>query len=214
MAKKSNKIPGAAVAIAIVLLIGIIFVPAVYMPYKNKKPQMDADHQAALEEIKMYEDAIADQANIEKNIDQLQTQWDEFRKEMFIDANSSLQDIEAKIRETDFFISSFVKAEGQPDPNGAMSFTGSPLYYQQITITGYTSQETLLEVLKFIEEESVGCYYVKQLSASTLAVEQKLNDKLTVKKDDLQVSMVIYLYYYNEAERVEPVASEATDTAS
>ena len=195
MAKKSNKIPGAAVAIAIVLLIGIIFVPAVYRPNKNKKPQMDADHQAALEGIKMYEDAIADQANIEKNIDQLQTQWDEFRKEMFIDANSSLQDIEAKIRETDFFISSFVKAEGQPDPNGAMSFTGSPLYYQQITITGYTSQETLLEVLKFIEEESVGCYYVKQLSASTLAVDQKLNDKLTVKKDDLQVSMVIYLYY-------------------
>lgn len=202
MGKKSNKIPGAAVAIVIVLLAGIIFVPAVYMPYKNKKPQMDADHQAAVEEINMYEEAIANQANIEKNIAELSAEWEEFRKEMFIDASSSLNEIEAKIRETDFFIQSFQKTEGQKDPNGAVSFTGAPLYYQQISILGYSDKDTLIDVLKSIEEESVGCYYVKSLSADTLTQDVELGEHHTAKADDLKVTLVIYLYYYNDAERV------------
>ena len=215
MGKKSNKIPGAAVAIVIVLLAGIIFVPAVYMPYKNKKPEMDAKHAAAVEEINMYEDAIANQASIEKNIAQLQAEWDEFYKEMFIDASSSLNEIEAKIRETDFFIQSFKKDDGQKDPEGAVSFTGAPLYYQQITIDGYSDEETLIEVLKAIEEESVGCYYVKTLTADTLDKEVEIGEHHTAKEGDLKVNMVIYLYYYNESERVEVPATDAaaaTDT--
>ncbi len=211
MAKKNNKIPGAAVAIAIVLLAGIVFVPAVYMPYKNKKPQMDADHEAAVEEINMYEEAIANQASIEKNINDLQQQWDEFRKEMFVDASSSLNEIEARLKETDFFVNSFNKEEGQKDPNGAVSFTGAPLYYQQITISGYCSEETLIDVLKGIEEESIGCFYVKTLSATTLENEEEIGEHYTAKEGDLKVDMTIYLYYYNENERVE-IEETVTET--
>ncbi len=206
MGKKSNKIPGAAVAIVLVLLAGIVFVPAVYMPYKNKKPKMDADHEAAVSEINMYEDAIANQASIEKNIAELSAEWEEFRKEMFIDASSSLNEIEAKIRETDFFIESFKKEVGQKDPNGAVSFTGAPLYYQKITISGYSDKDTLIEVLKSIEEESVGCYYVKSLNASTLEEDKELGEHHTAKADDLKIDMTIYLYYYNDAERVVTVS--------
>jgi len=214
MANKSNKIPGAAVAIIIVVIAVIVFVPTVWMPYKNKKPQMDADHQAALEEIQMYEDAIANQANIEKNISQLQAEWDDFRKTMFIDASSSLNEIEAKIRETDFYITTFQKSDGQKDPNGAVSFTGAPLYFQQISIIGYADQDTLIDVLKDIEENSVGCYYVKSLTASTLEREVELGEAHTAKEGDLLINMTIYLYYYNDDERVEviPVEEESTET--
>lgn len=213
MAKKNNKIPGAVVGLIIIVIVGIIFIPTVYMPYSNKKPQMDADHQAALEEIQYYEDSIANQATIEKNISELQTEWDAFQKEMFIDASSSLADIEAAVRATDFYLTSFVKSEGQPDPNGAVSFTGSPLYYQQITISGYSDQETLIEILKFIEEESVGCYYVKQLQSTTMVAEQKVGS-YTVKEGDLLTNMTVYLYYYNQALRVEPTVESDTDAVS
>lgn len=211
MDKKNNKIPGAAIAIAVVLVLGIVFIPTVYMPYNNKKPTMDAEHQAALEEIQLYEDSIANQASIEKNIDDLQAEWDDFQKTMFIDASSSLADIEAAVRETDFHITAFVKSEGQADPNGAVSFTGSPLYYQTITITGYSDRDTLLDVLQFIEEDSIGCYYVKSLMASTIEREEDLG-AFTLHEGDLQVNMVVYLYYYNQDIHIDPVTDTDTDT--
>ena len=90
--KSNNKIPGAAVAIVAVIIAVAVFVPTVYMPYKNKKPAMDSEHQEAVDTLKYYDDSIANQANIEKDIEQLEKEWEEFQKNMFVDAGSSLDD--------------------------------------------------------------------------------------------------------------------------
>ena len=206
--ENKNKIPGAAVAIVAVIVAVTVFVPTVYMPYKNKKPAMDSEHQEAVDTINYYEDSIANQASIEKDIDELEKEWAEFQKNMFVDAASSLDDLQKAMDEIGFQYTTFDRGSETADDSGKVSFTGSPLYYVSISINGYTDEETLLKMLKFIEEDSVGCYYVKSLNAKTYEKDEE-NDKYTIKAGDFEVDMDIYLYYYNQKITITP---EETDT--
>lgn len=206
--ENKNKIPGAAVAIVAVIVAVTVFVPTVYMPYKNKKPAMDSEHQEAVDTINYYEDSIANQASIEKDIDELEKEWAEFQKNMFVDAASSLDDLQKAMDDIGFQYTSFDRGSETADDSGKVSFTGSPLYYVSISINGYTDEETLLKMLKFIEEDSVGCYYVKSLNAKTYEKDEE-NDKYTIKAGDFEVDMDIYLYYYNQKITITP---EETDT--
>ena len=207
----SKKIPGAAVALALVIVAVAVFITTVYSPYKRKKPEMDEKHQEVLAEIQMYEDAIADQKNIQSDIDTLEGQWADFQKEMFVDADASLKDINDKVKELKFGLSNFQRGTPTPDEDGAVSFTGSPLYYVQLSISGYTDRDTLLDLLKFIEEESLGHYYVKSFAASTMQEDQKVSDEIQVKEGDLQVYMNVYLYYYDQTQVVEAPAEESAE---
>lgn len=206
--KNTSKVPGAAVAIVAVIVAVTVFVPTVYMPYKNKKPAMDSEHQEAVDTINYYEDSIANQASIEKDIDELEKEWAEFQKNMFVDAASSLDDLQKAMDDIGFQYTSFDRGSETADDSGKVSFTGSPLYYVSISINGYTDEETLLKMLKFIEEDSVGCYYVKSLNAKTYEKDEE-NDKYTIKAGDFEVDMDIYLYYYNQKITITP---EETDT--
>ncbi len=212
--KSNNKIPGAAVAIVAVIIAVAVFVPTVYMPYKNKKPAMDSEHQEAVDTLKYYDDSIANQDNIEKDIDQLEKEWEEFQKNMFVDAGSSLDNLQKKMDEIEFHYTSFDQGKETADPSEKVSFTGSPLYYVSIKLKGYSDEETLIDLLKFIEEDSVGCYYVKTLKANTMDTDKDLGN-YTVKEGELEVDMEIYLYYYNTKITVVVEDSDTdTDTAS
>lgn len=209
--EKNNKIPGAAIAIVAVIVAVTVFVPTVYMPYKNKKPEMDAAHQEAVDTIQYYDDSIANQAAIEKDIEQLKAEWAEFEKDMFVNASTSLDDLQKAMDDLEFHYTTFDRGQETADESEKVSFTGSPLYYVSIRISGYTDEETLVDLLKFVEEESVGCYYVKKVTATTMDSDQDLGN-YTVKEGDLAVDMEIYLYYYNTKIKVEPPAEEETDT--
>lgn len=199
----SKKVPGAAIALVLVIIAVVVFIPTVYNPYKRKKPEMDKVHQEIVEEIQMYEDSIKNQKSIEDEISNLEIQWEDFKEEMFVDADASLKDINTKVDEYGFNLTSFKRGKPAQDPSGAVSFTGSPLYYVNLTISGYSDEETLLKLLKFIEEESVGHYYVKTFSATTLSADKKVSETITASEGDFQVNMSVYLYYYVDIETTE-----------
>ncbi len=212
MAKTENKkVPGALIAIVAVIVAVAVFVPTVYMPYKNKKPIMDSEHQEAMSTIDYYEQSIERQSDIEKDIEKLTKQWEEFQKDMFVDANSSLEDLQKSIDEKGIVLTSFTRSAEMPDENGKYSFTGCPLYYVSIQISGYASRENLLDFLKKIEQESVGCYYVKTINAFTVTSDMDVG-KSKVKKDDLMVNLDIYLYYYNQDPALKVEIATETDT--
>lgn len=210
--EKNNKVPGAAIAIVAVIIAVTVFVPTVYMPYKNKKPRMDSEHQEAVDTINYYEDSIANQEIIEKDIAELEAEWAEFQKDMFVDAGTSLDDLQKAMDDIEFHYTQFDRGGETEDDSGKVSFTGSPLYYVSIKIKGTSDEETLIKLLEFIEEESVGCYYVKKLSANTFDSDKDLGN-YTVKEGELDISMEIYLYYYNQKITVEP-SDVDTDTDS
>ncbi len=214
MAKNDNKkVPGALIAIVAVIVAVSVFVPTVYMPYKNKKPAMDSDHQEAVDTIQMYEESILNQASIEKDIAELEAEWEQYQKDYFVDAASSLDDLEAAIKEYNFHYITFNRGNETADESGKISFTGSPLYYVSIKLSGYSSRDDLIDFLTFVEKESVGCYYVKKFSATTIETDTDIGD-ISIKVDDLNVTMEIYLYYYNQKIHVDPATETDTDTES
>lgn len=210
MSKNAKKVPAAVIIIVAVIVAVMIFVPTVYMPYKNKKPAMDAEHEEVLAQLQKYDDAIADQDNIEADIEELQAEWDQYQKDMFVNASSSLDDLQKVVDKLGITMLTFDRGNETEDPSGAYSFTGSPLYYVTIKMTMNTDEETLLELLKYIEQDSVGCYYVRNLGATTYS-EDKDDDGTTIKKGDLSVNMEVNLYYYNQKITIDPSLLE-TDT--
>jgi len=211
--KNNNKVPGAAVAIVAVIVAVTVFVPTVYMPYKNKKPQMDSEHQEAVDTINYYETSIQNQASIEKDIEELEKEWAEFQKKYFVDAGTSLDDLQKAMDDIKFHYTSFDRDDETEDPSGKVSFTGSPLYYVSIKISGTADEETLLKLLHYIEVESEGCYYVKTLNATTFKEDTDFGD-YKAKKDELAVDMEIYLYYYNQKIKIETDTDTETDSSA
>jgi len=213
MAKNNDnkKIPGAVIAIVAVVVAVAVFVPTVYMPYKNKKPVMDSEHAEAVATLEYYDQSIQNQAAIEKDIEELEKEWEEFQDEMFVDAEQSLDDLQKSIDDVGIYLTSFVRGNETEDESHKVSFTGSPLYYVSIKISGYADQEKLLEFLNKVEEESVGRYYVKTLSANTVDEDKEVG-KYTAKKGELNVNMDIYLYYYNQDIKVEITSDTDTET--
>lgn len=210
MSKNTKKVPAALIIIVAVIVAVTVFIPTVYLPYKNKKPAMDATHEEAVAQLKVYDDAIANQANIENDIEKLKAKWEEFQKDMFVNPGSSLDDFQKIVDDLGITLMTFRQGQETQDPSESYSFTGSPLYYVTLDLNMYTDEETLLELLKYIEEDSVGCYYVKQLSAQTQKEDKELGT-ITIPEGDLSVTMQIYLYYYNQDITIDP-ALLATDT--
>lgn len=204
--KKGNKVPGAAIAIIAVIIAVTVFVPTVYMPYKNKKPEYDKVHQEALDTLAYWEQSIENRPAIDKDIDELEKEWDKFQKEMFVDAGSTLKDLQKEFDERKFHYTSFDIGPEQEDGSGKVSFTGAPLYNVVINIHAYSDEDTLLSALKYLEEESIGCYYVKSLNANTFGEEKTVDSEYTAKVGDLDISMEVYLYYFNQ--KVTPVLPE------
>ncbi len=213
--KNNSKVPGAAIAIVAVIIAVTVFVPTVYMPYKNKKPAMDSEHQEAVNTINYYETSIQNQATIEADIEQLEKEWEEFQKDMFVDAASSIDDLQKAMDDIDFHYTEFKRDSEKEDKSGKVSFTGAPLYYVSIKIKGVADEEQLVDLLKFVEEESVGCYYVKTLKATTYDTDKEIGT-FTAKAGQLDVNMEIWLYYYNQkvpAVLPDSDSDSATDSA-
>ncbi len=214
MAKTENakKVPGALVAAVVVIVAIAAFVPTVYMPYKNKKPAMDEAHKEALDTIEYYDNSIKNQASIEAEINDLQAQWDKYQEDMFVDAKTTIKDLTRAIDARGDIIDLNIKVESAtPDPSGLVTADGNPLYFNKIKLTGRCDRETLLSLLKFIEEDSIGHYYVQKYESKPVEVTD--SDGNVVDKEMFENTIDFYLYYFNQNEKVAVVASD-TDTAT
>ncbi len=238
--KNSRKIPGAVIALVFIIIAAIVFVPTVYMPYNENKPALDSEHDSAEAQIALYDSAVDNQANIEANIKALQAEWDEVEKEMYVDASQTLDDLytacveigsvaeedtdaeeddESEDTDTDTTVSSrltlmkFNRSDAQQDSSESYSQTGNPLYYVTVSLEMYATRDALLEFLDYVEQESVGCYYISKMDLRTM---EDFEDHSTyvVNEGDFNVSMTIYLYYYNTDITVDLEALEAAEAAS
>ena len=211
MAKSENnkKVPGALVAAVVVVVAIAAFVPTVYMPYKNKKPGMDSEHQEALDTIAYYEDSIADQENIEAEIADLTAQWEKYRKSMFVEPQTALNDLNTALDNEGITVLSYKQEDAKPDESETVTAEGNPLYYVPINIECQADRDQLLNFLKYVEKESVGAYFVKNLESEPSALKD--SDGM-VTGTTLKVKMDVYLYYFNQDIKIEAETSD-TDTA-
>ena len=214
MAKDNNKgekkVSGALVSAVVVIIAIAAFVPTVYMPYKNKKPEMDAQHQEALSTIEFYEDSIKNQAAIEAEISQLSAEWEKYQTKMFVDPSTALKDLNGGIDKLEITLSDYKQDSPKEDPSGTVTAEGNPLYFQSIEIKGSATRDQLLDLLRYIEEDSIGAYYVKKLEANPPKRGVKDTD---IPEDMLEFKVTVYLYYFNQNVVKLPETTD-TDTES
>ena len=211
--KKENtkKVPGALVVAVVVIIAIAAFVPTVYMPYKNKKPGMDEKHQEALDTIAYLDESIADQPNIEADIADLTAQWEKYQKDMFVDAQSALADLNKAILDCNWTLINYNAGEAAADPSGTVTADGNPLYFYAITIDGLATREDMLKFLKYVEEDSIGAYYVKTLNANPEVI---VDSDSEVHDDQLRINTQIYLYYFNQNVVIPQQLEVETDSAA
>ena len=194
--EKAKKIPGALVAAVVVIIAIIAFVPTVYLPYKEKKPGMDAAHQEALDTIAYYDKSIENQPVIEAEIADLQKQWEKYQKDMFVDHTTALADINNAIMDRDIELLTIATGTPTPDASGTVTAEGAPLYVINIRLNIKCDRENLLSLLKFVEKESVGCYYVQTLQSNPVEVLD--SDGKPTGEEVLNSNLSINLYYFNQ----------------
>ena len=215
--EKAKKIPGWIIVIVVVIIAVIAFIPTVYMPYKNKKPTMDAEHQEALDTLAYLDQSIENQAAIEADIAQLKAQWEQYRKDMFVEPESALNDLNSELTKNDMDVKSFVMHDPVMDESGTVTAEGNPLCYSVISLNCTATREQLIDFLQYVEQESVGAYYVKTLYSTTVSEYSSDSDKSSeIIGEKLDTQAEIYLYFFDQNQVIVPetdTEEESTDAA-
>lgn len=200
-----KKIPGYILGILGIVLAFALFTSLVLMPYLQKKPEMDADHEAAVAQIAEYEATIANRDSVIADIEEMTKQWETYKKQMYIDADTTIDDLQKIFAEQSIFVTSLARTEETKDAQGITSSTGAPLYSVQLTLAFKAAPEKLLELLKYFEGGSNGCYYIDTMTCSAGDGE---NDK------GLTVNMSVTLYYFvDEVVATQPATAAPTAAA-
>ena len=211
--EKPKKIPGALIVIVVVIIAVVAFIPTVYMPYKNKKPSMDAEHQEALDTLAYLDESIENKALIQSDIDDLTAQWNKYREDMFVEPESALSDLNKKIKSEGIDVTNFSMDDPVIDDSEITTAEGNPLSYSIIHVECNATREQLIDFLSYVETESVGAYYVKELNSETVYEYSSDTDEeksSEIVGEHLRTEMEIYLYFFDQDKVVE--TAEETDT--
>ena len=175
------------------LLIGtilalVLFIILVATPLIQDGPSMQAAHTKHLQTVRDYENALKLQASIEDEIEKNKKEYEKQKKELFVDLDTSSREIEQYCRNKDIDLNSYNLSKPQTDPQNRVSTGGYPVKTVEISLSYTDTYEKTLNLLKYFETGSNGCYYVKSCS---------LLEEGEGKKDKFNTSVAMTLYYYD-----------------
>lgn len=195
--KQQITIPGFVWAIAVIIVLCIVFIFVVQAPFSKKIDKYNADHESAQSKIAMFEDYLARAEEVEAKIEQMKEQYNEESKKLFVNATQTPADIRTMVNQLNIKPNSVSVSEGSVDGQGRSSSTGDPLYVTRVAINFVGSEADLLSTLDYFELESDGSYYVENLNVTE--VESTTGGKnVSVVSSDKQynISLSLSLYYF------------------
>lgn len=233
--------PKYIIAVIAIVLVAILFFFLVQMPFMQKQPELEKQHQADASQLKIYQDAYADRENLAARVSSMKAQYEKDSEELFINATKSPQDImdminASKVRPTTYSVS-----EQTVDPKGRTSSSGEPLYSTNISIVFDSIDETqIATVLDYFEAQSEGAYYIDNIN---IAAEKKEDAEKTAEEAEeseekekskaessnsktngdlnslyfsgkYQVSVTLMLYYFLPTDQTPDAIKKAVEEAS
>ncbi len=164
--KQSFTIPKFVWVILFILVVCIIFLVAVQIPFSQKIDKYNSDHASADSQINMYKDYL-DRANeVQAKINEMKDECEKKSAALTINADKTADDIRDMLEDLGYDLSSLTINERKPDSEGRVSATGDPLYVTTIKFSFTTTEQKLIETLKYFESESNGSYFVSKVSVS------------------------------------------------
>lgn len=203
-AKKIPKFLYLLLGTIIVLVLFIIFVGT---PLIQKAPGMRSEHQEHLQTIREYDNALQLQSTIEDEIKKNQDEFKIKEKELFVDLDTSSREIEQYCRDKGINLKNYNLSEPKQDSLNRVSTGGYPVYTVDISLSYTDTYDKTLSLLKYLENGSNGCYYVRSCSLTQNENVKNLND--------FETSLSLQLYYYDRsATIVESATTAATEAAT
>lgn len=215
--KQQLTIPGFVWAIAVILILCIVFLFLVQSPFSKKIDKYNADHESAVSQIAMYEDYLARATEVEANIAKMKEEYNEESKKLFVNATQTPNDIREMVNKLDLIPNSVSVTEGSVDGQGRKSSTGDPLYVTRVNIRFDGTEADLLSTLDYFELESDGSYYVESLSVVPIREEtavQTASSKATTVQSDNRYSIALSLSLYFFPPKVEEVSNSPVVSGS
>lgn len=242
--ESKNSFPKYIIAIALIIIVALVFFFVVQLPFLNKQPELERQHQSDASQLKIYQDAYADRENLAARVSSMKTQYEKDSQELFINATKSPQDIMDMISASKVQPTTYSVSEQTIDEKGRQSSSGEPLYSTNISITFNSLDETQIgTVLDYFEAQSEGAYYIDNVSISAIEkdtssdttgdtdnedssksdkVESSKNSNNKVNGDlntlyfsgRYQVSITLMLYYFLPTDQTPDAIKQAVEEAS
>lgn len=205
--KQQFKIPKFVIAIAIILVVALLFLIFVFMRFTGTLDTYEKDHASATAEINKYQDYLNRSTEVQASIDQMKAQYEKESAALTVNPRSTLDDIRKMLSTLGYDLSSLSVGEPAADPAGRQSATGDPLYTTTISYAFNTTEAKMLETLRYFESESDGSYFISKLTLT------RGDDAESAKS--YSASMDITLYYFNSDENMGlPVSALESSEAS
>ncbi len=213
--KQQVKIPKFIWALAVILVISIIFLIAVQIPFSQKIDTYNKEHASAEAQISQYKDYIERTAEVKSKISQLQKDVSETNARLTVNASKTADDVRDMLKNIDYDFSTLSVQEGQPDDEGRVSETGDPLYATSITFSFTATQQKLIDTLKYFESESDGSYFITHMNIKepddfTDTGEESSKASVPASSQLYVTTLEIKLYYFDLTQN----QSADTDTAT
>lgn len=114
------------------------------------------------------DDVLANQTSVEAKIDEMTKQYNENQENLYVDAKSSVKDLQDIFADLGIDMTSLTRGEGVQDAQGRTSMGGIPLYYTNLTFSYTGAKDKTLQLIHYLEQESKGCYFIDSLSMSEI----------------------------------------------
>lgn len=198
--KQSIKIPKFVWVLAFIIVICIVFLIAVQIPFTQKLDKYNKDHESATSQINQYKDYLERATEVQDSIDKMKKQCEEKEKTLTINAEKTADDIRDMLKNLDYDLSTLSIAERKADTEGRISATGDPLYATTIDFRFTSTEQKLLDTLKYFESESDGSYYVSQIVIKEATVDSTGDEsEQPVQSAEVlyDVTLKIQLYFFD-----------------
>lgn len=192
---KKNKIPGSIIAFLVLLIVFVIILVALVVPTITGLSKYNEDHATISAQIADCDSVLADQANVEKRIEEMTQQYNENQKTLYIDAKSSVEDLQSIFADLGIDMTSLNRGESIQDDQGRKSMGGIPLFKTNLSFSYNGSEEDTLKLVHYLEQESKGCYFINTLTMSPMEGSS-----------DYSTSFNVTLYYFDSTKQVATTA--------
>ena len=213
--KKQLKISGFIIAIAVILVMSIVFLIAVQVPFLQQKDGFEKKHASATSKINYYNSYLSNASTIESNIASMIEEYQTKNPILYDNAVKTPNEIRTVLEKMKYELTSLSVATGVADRQGRKTVEGGKLMYTSVTFRFSGTKDDLKKSLDYLEMDADGTYYIISVAADP-TIESGSTTTTSTKgvagsgiKYDFTIQMALYYF-----EKVEIATTSSTASAA
>ncbi len=149
--KKQFKVSGFIIAIAVIIVMAIIFLIAVQVPFMQKYDDYQNKHASATSKINYYNSYLDRASDIEASIASMIEEYQTKNPILYSNATTSPREIRTMLKNLKYDIDSLSISTGVQDELGRATVEGGRLYYTGINFKFSGTRDDLKKTLDYLE---------------------------------------------------------------